>query len=387
MHRTDGANNDNGAFQGGDPVTGQKATSWTPDWANAVQEEIAGIVEASGLTLNKNDNAQLLAALDLLYGESARTNRNLLINGGFRIWQRGTSFAATAGGLYTADRWRASCGTGGAATVDQQAFTVGQTDVPGQPRFYLRHNQTGGGTSPHLEQRIEFVRTATDGTVAIGLWLKVASGSIQVTPQLHQNFGTGGSATVVTAGDPWTVTTTWTKFTWIVEVPSISGKTISGSEDDFLALHLLLPSAATFELHAAAAQVEISQYSTAFSERPFEQEVGLCQRYFEKSYNLTVNPGTVTGAGAVTGHEPGTTTLHSCRGEFRTRKRKAPTIAWYSTQTGTVAKVYVESDTADFTVSSTNGTGETTTGFVILSGTLSVADPFFRAHWTADAEL
>lgn len=387
MHRITGANNNNGHFQGGDPVTGQAATSFTPDWCEAVQEEIAGVVLGAGLTLNPADNSQLLAALDLLYGEAGRTNRNLLINGGFRVWQRNTTFAATAGGLYTADRWRASCGTGGAATVDRQAFTVGQVTVPGEPRFHLRHNQTTGGTSPHLEQRIEYVRTAANRKVAIGVWLKVGTGTIQVTPELHQNFGTGGSSTVISAGSAWTVTTSWQKFTWIPDVPSISGKTISGTEDDYLALRLVLPSSATFTLDVAQVQLELSQFSTSFSEISIEVELALCQRYYEKSYDLATLPGTATTVGALSGHEPGTTTLQSCNRPYAVRKRKAAAVTFYSTQTGASGKVYVESDSADFTVSGIAGGGEGCTGFPSLSGTLTNPDPIYRAHYTADAEL
>ena len=33
-------------------------------------------------------------------------HENILINGGFEIWQRGTSFSTPADGAYTADRWQ-----------------------------------------------------------------------------------------------------------------------------------------------------------------------------------------------------------------------------------------------------------------------------------------
>lgn len=48
------------------------ATQMDPDWLNAVQEEICGVVEGAGLTLSKTDNTQLLAALKVLAGQGQR---------------------------------------------------------------------------------------------------------------------------------------------------------------------------------------------------------------------------------------------------------------------------------------------------------------------------
>jgi hypothetical protein len=53
-------------FTGGDPVTQVAATTLTPDWANAVQEEIANAIALGNLTLDKAQNnqlAQVIAAL------------------------------------------------------------------------------------------------------------------------------------------------------------------------------------------------------------------------------------------------------------------------------------------------------------------------------------
>lgn len=41
----------------------QRGTKFNAEWCNAVQEEIAGFVEAAGLQLDVNDNGQLVAAL------------------------------------------------------------------------------------------------------------------------------------------------------------------------------------------------------------------------------------------------------------------------------------------------------------------------------------
>lgn len=69
MHRIDHATAtvDN-LFTEGDPVGGIAATVMTDDWANAVQEEICEVIETAGLTLNKADNTQLLAAIQSLVG-------------------------------------------------------------------------------------------------------------------------------------------------------------------------------------------------------------------------------------------------------------------------------------------------------------------------------
>ncbi|HEV2674237.1 MAG TPA: hypothetical protein VGV37_06810 [Aliidongia sp.] len=55
-----------GYFVNGDPAVGQVATSVTHEWLNSVQEEIAGVIETAGETLDKTNNRQLLAAIQQL---------------------------------------------------------------------------------------------------------------------------------------------------------------------------------------------------------------------------------------------------------------------------------------------------------------------------------
>lgn len=67
MHRIDapGATPDN-RFTEGDPSQGIEATDVSADFLNAVQEEIASVIEGAGITLNKASNSQLLLALQSL---------------------------------------------------------------------------------------------------------------------------------------------------------------------------------------------------------------------------------------------------------------------------------------------------------------------------------
>lgn len=54
-------------FTRGNPQTGVPATDLDDDYFDSIQEEIAGLVEASGLTLDKADRGQVLKALKLLF--------------------------------------------------------------------------------------------------------------------------------------------------------------------------------------------------------------------------------------------------------------------------------------------------------------------------------
>ncbi|MEN4524422.1 carbohydrate kinase [Pantoea agglomerans] len=61
-------------FTGGNPQTGELPTALNADFFDSVQEEIAAVIEAAGLTLNKSNRAQLLAAMNTLVGPGRLIN-------------------------------------------------------------------------------------------------------------------------------------------------------------------------------------------------------------------------------------------------------------------------------------------------------------------------
>jgi hypothetical protein len=64
MHKVDHSSaGDSGEFISEDPQTGREATVVTVDWLNAVQSELVNVVEALGITLDKQSNDQLLTAI------------------------------------------------------------------------------------------------------------------------------------------------------------------------------------------------------------------------------------------------------------------------------------------------------------------------------------
>jgi hypothetical protein len=223
--------------------------------------------------------------------------RNRIINGDFGIWQRGTSFTASE---YGADRWvHGRVGT--THTVTRQPFTLGQTDVPGEPTYYCRDvviSVAGPGNFAVLTQRMEDVRTFAGQQVTVSFWAKVNS-TKNIAIDLQQYFGTGGSpsATVTAIGTTKiSIGTSWQKVTVTATVPSISGKTIGTSNDSFLQLAIwfdagsdfnartdsLGQQSGTFEI--AQVQIEPGPVATPFEQRPIGTELALCQRYHQSAY-------------------------------------------------------------------------------------------------------
>lgn len=206
--------------------------------------------------------------------------KNKLINGNFDFWQRGTSFSATG---YTADRWYFTEGSSNTTVVSRGSFTIGQTDVPGNPKYYLQLARTSTTSDDVLEQRIESAYTLAGETVTVSGYIK-GTAAHTVDLLLRQNFGTTGSPSsdVDTASQEISVTTSWAKFELTFSLASISGKTLGTDDNDYLSAVFTLASAEgndTFQL--ARVQVEKGSVATEFEERPIGTELALCQRYYQ----------------------------------------------------------------------------------------------------------
>jgi hypothetical protein len=228
------------------------------------------------------------------YSTTAQTTagfRNAIINGGFDVWQRGTSFTPSSSLIYTADRFFGFNSGNGSMTVSRQTFTPGNTISGYEPQFFLRTVVASVGTSTlfNLGQRIEDVRKFAGQTVTVSFWMK-SDASRTVTGFAYQLFGTGGSTFTTTQYGTFNVTTSWQRFTATVNIPSISGKTIG--TDSYLAIELNLP-AATQTTEIWGMQVEAGSVATPFEQRPIGTELALCQRY----YQLVAFCGVATGTG------------------------------------------------------------------------------------------
>jgi hypothetical protein len=230
--------------------------------------------------------------------EETIRRKNVLINGNFDLWQRGTT--TTTDFVFLADRWATTDGAG-SYTVSRQEFALGQTDVPDNPQFFLRHNQSvaAPSTNPAIFQRIENVRTFAGQTITISFWAK-ANTAISVFPDFVQHFGSGGSPSsdVVNPGTVLNVTTVWQRFTETIQIPSIAGK-IVGTDlppSDNLAIVLRLPAGITFIFDLSSIQIEKGNIATEFERRPVDHELALAQRYYFKTFRQQTTPAQNLGS-------------------------------------------------------------------------------------------
>lgn len=218
------------------------------------------------------------ASISALFGGF---NRNILLNPRFEIGQRATTFSTPGNGAYTLDMWNVSYdGTIGTFTLSQQAFTVGQTTVPNNPRYFMRWAQGtagSGSTLRNFQQRVFDVIAFSGKTLVLSVWMK-ADTTRTVTPKITQNFGSGGSTSVDTTSNEGSLslTTSWQQFTQTFLIPSVSGKTIGAG--NFLSLVFQLPINTTMTIDISDPQLEQFQ-ATPFEQRSLNNEFIAVQPY------------------------------------------------------------------------------------------------------------
>jgi hypothetical protein len=223
--------------------------------------------------------------------------RNLIINGGFDIWQRGTSFTNPASSTgFTADRFfPVYDGSGATRIISQGQFdpyvsgaSITATPPPGTGAdYFLRWNQSvagTGGTYNILYNRIEDVRLIAGQQVTLSFYAKAGASLTMPTIDIEQYFGSGGSPSAnvyTTVTSNVAVTTSWQRFSYTFSVPSAAGKVIgSNANSSFTSIRLWLPSNATFTFDIWGVQLERNYQPTPFEQRPIGVELALCQRYY-----------------------------------------------------------------------------------------------------------
>lgn len=220
------------------------------------------------------------------------TGKNLVINGAFDVWQRGTSFTGiTVGNTYVADRW--SVATAGTYNVYiSRQLTNDTTNLP-NIQYCLRYGRTAGTTGTNWNNLTTSFETSNSipyagKTVTLSFYARAGANFSSSGNLLHSfilsGTGTDQNANVAYTGQQYAyanhaITSTWQRFTNTYAVPSNATE---------LAISIqYVPSGtagANDWYEITGVQLELGSQPTNFSRAggSLENEFSLCQRYYQR---------------------------------------------------------------------------------------------------------
>ena len=221
--------------------------------------------------------------------------KNAVINGNFHMWQRGTG-PSSGTGYQSADRFVVSSSNNvpvlRRANIDPDAISGSRS------LYTLRINTTAdAGASDYqiVSHRIESVRTFSGQKAVLSFWTYCTT-SLHIAVNFRQYFGTGGSPSAIVDfnGDikKVPVNAQWQKHTIVVDLPSISGKSIGTDGNDYLQIMFWFSAGSdhntstdalghqTGQFYIADIQFERGDIATDFEDRPLSIEAMLCYRYY-----------------------------------------------------------------------------------------------------------
>lgn len=339
--------------------------------------------------------------------------KNLIINGDFEIAQRGTSFTPLANDDYTLDRWQYQ--KGGAMVHDLAQFS----DVPtvAQAGRYIPNSMSidcitidssiAAGEFSYIWQKVEGYnfQEIAQKTFTISFWVKATKTGTYCIALRNSGFDRSYVAEyTVNASNTWEFKTItieaspsaggWNYtnglgigIAWILAAGS-TFQTTAGSwqTGNFLATtnQVNACDSTSNNFRLAGVQVEAGSVATEFEKRSIQQELILCQRYYQKSYNFGVNPGAITIAGVDGAWAINSLDLYDFGlNNFTTRMRSQPTMTSYNSSTGVAGQVR-NSSTGASNASQIVAVSEKGYQMQVVS---AVANNAYVWHWIADAEL
>ena len=300
------------------------------------------------LQISTTDTYTQTAANSVFVAKSENNvaGKNAVINGGFDIWQRGTSF--TAADVYTADRWKKDSQTYSTMSRQTTSDTTNLPTIQYCARVARNSGQTGTSSlgiiySAETADSIKFAGQS----VIVSFWARAGANYSATSSALSYNFYTGtgtdqsrsfgvqftGEANIASSSK--TLTTTWQRFSFTATV---------GATATELAIMFYFAGVGTagandyFEI--TGVQLELGSVATAFSRAggTIQGELAACQRYY---YRTTGSAYTTFGNGFTT-----STTAASIYSNFPVTMRITPT----SLETG--GTIQLNASGGQFTASS-----------------------------------
>lgn len=336
-----------------------------------------------------------------------RLEINRVINGNLDFWQRGTNFAAIADNTYFADRF--SYGKSG--TMVHTASR--STDVPDVQSTYsalidctTADASIAAGDFTVIKHKIEGYDLQPFAGKDFVLSFKVKATKTGTYCVSLQNAGSNRSYVAeytVEVADTWeikkipvthNVAGTWDYINGIglnVQWALAAGSTFQTTAGtwqtgDFLATSNQVNACDDVANNFQISQVMVSEGTQAGefrrAGRNIQEELALCQRYYEKSYNVDVAPGSITLIGSVLSVAANGVSGEFIVANFRVRKRAIPSALFWNRVTGASGSIRNETTIADF---ATTATHISESNFYTTNSPIDTN--LYAAHWTAEAEL
>jgi hypothetical protein len=344
-----------------------------------LREALSDLKQDTGLKGQELMRADTVAEARTAIGAG---RKNLIINGGFDVWQRGTSGNKSGngyGGYLSADRW--------ASYYDGTNLSQVSATINSLPQYALRITSTTGNAI-YSYQKVEKGSSIVSGkTITFSYWARAS------TPmQLSREFRFYDSATqntIVQIEPPsFPITTSWQKFT---ETRILTDTYLNNTRDLYVLFFVPTADMSTGDyIEITNVQLELGSVATEFEHRSYGEELALCQRYYQKSYDINTYTGSTSSNGAedLYGSADSTNILAKIYYPVHTRNN-TPTITIYNpNNSGNAGTAYIISTggAAHYTPTVNN---IATSGFRCYAPRTGSAWTAHRMifHWTVDNEL
>ena len=261
-------------------------------------------VSGSSITFNDNTTQNTSA-----YG-GGFAFRNKLINGGFDIAQRGTSFVSGANDddTYNLDRWYVLSDGNDAVDITQTTtvptgakYSIGLDVETVNKKFGIAqiienancYNAIGGNVTLSFQAKVSATTKLDNVKCAVVAWSGTAD---TVTSDIISAWNVEGTNPTLIANATYentpanlNVTTSWATYSVTANVDTASTTNIIV----FIWSDVTDTTLGDF-LYVTNVQLEKGSTATSFDYRPYGQELALCQRYFQTIANGPGGSGSTT---------------------------------------------------------------------------------------------
>ena len=306
------------------------------------------------------------------------SGRNRIINGDMRIDQRNAGASVTTANAYTLDRWSIGETTAGACSISRSNVAPATYVNSLLWTTTIADSSLGAGEYAVAQQLIEGFNvadlawgTASALPITLSFWVRSS-----LTGTFAGAFQNNGSARAYVFNYSIAAANTWEYKT--ITVPGDTSGTWLTDNGIGLRVAFSLGFASQYQTSAntwqsgnywasagetqvigtlnatwqiTGVQLEAGTVATPFERRSYGQELAFCQRYYEKSYNTDVVPGTSTKNGALGLPSQNLAGNNYALGtfSFNASKRASPTMSYWDLAGNASKFSYFNSNTATYT--------------------------------------